>query len=153
MTFLHPLRTSSETSSSLPFLVGLEFLISSHSSLCRLGYLAIPDLTSLSHLQASKDIYGPITKLILDRQHKVSDDAITEQKQIKRRVKLEKRKQEVEKASNLRLPDHLSKAAELAQDKGSSSWLSTLPLEEYSFSLTKSEFRDALSLRYVWLHV
>ena len=34
--------------------------------LCRLGYLAIPDLTSLSHLQASKDIYGPITKLILD---------------------------------------------------------------------------------------
>ena len=62
-----------------------------------------------------------------------------------------RRKQEVEKASNLRLPDHLSKAAELAQDKGSSSWLTTLPLEEYSSSLTKSEFHDVLSLRYGWL--
>ena len=120
---------------------------------CRLGGLAIPNLTSLSpsHLQASKDICGPITKLILDRQYKLRDDTITEQKQIKRRVKSERRKQEAEKASNLRLPDHLSKAAELAKDKGSSSWLTTLPLEEYSFSLNKSEFHDALSLRYGWL--
>ena len=49
---------------------------------CRLGGLTIPNLTSSSpsHLQASKDICGAITKLILYQQHKLSDDAITEQK-------------------------------------------------------------------------
>ena len=31
---------------------------------------------------------------------------------------------------------------------GASSWLGLLPLAEFSFALNKSEFRDALSLRY-----
>ena len=35
-----------------------------------------------------------------------------------------------------------------ASDKGASSWLNVLPLEEHRFSLTKGEFRDALSIRY-----
>ena len=34
------------------------------------------------------------------------------------------------------------------QKKCASNWLSTLPLEEQGFTLTKSEFRDALALRY-----
>ena len=38
----------------------------------------------------------------------------------------------------------------LAQEKGASSWLTTLPLEEYGFSLHKSAFRDAVALRYNW---
>ena len=39
---------------------------------------------------------------------------------------------------------------ELAQKKGSSSWLSALPLEEYGLTLHKGAFRDALALRYGW---
>ena len=35
-----------------------------------------------------------------------------------------------------------------AQDKGASSWLTALPLEEMGFTLNKEEFRDALRLRY-----
>ena len=38
----------------------------------------------------------------------------------------------------------------LAQEKGASSWLTTLPISEFGFSLHKSAFRDALALRYGW---
>ena len=49
-----------------------------------------------------------------------------------------------------RLPLHLQHAAELASEKGASSWVTTLPIEEYGFCLHKGAFRDALSLRYNW---
>ena len=39
---------------------------------------------------------------------------------------------------------------DLANEKGSSCWLTCLPLDRYGFHLTKSEFRDALHLRYGW---
>ena len=35
-----------------------------------------------------------------------------------------------------------------AQEKGAGSWLSVISLEEQGFTLTKSEFRDSLALRY-----
>ena len=40
---------------------------------------------------------------------------------------------------------------DLASEKGSSSWLNALPLKRYNFNLTKSEFRDGISLRYGWV--
>ena len=42
----------------------------------------------------------------------------------------------------------LSYAMLLAQEKGVSTWLTSLPLEEYGFALHKGAFRDALALRY-----
>ena len=62
------------------------------------------------------------------------------------KIKSDKRKMEADAAKNLNLPDHLVKVPELARDKGSSNWLTTLPLEKYGFSPNKSEFHDALSL-------
>ena len=44
----------------------------------------------------------------------------------------------------------LKRSVELAKEKGASSWLSVLPLEEHGFYLHKGEFRDALCLRYGW---
>ena len=38
----------------------------------------------------------------------------------------------------------------LAQERGASSWLSTLPINEHGFTLHKGAFRDALALRYGW---
>ena len=35
-----------------------------------------------------------------------------------------------------------------AQKNGASSWLNVIPLEEHGFNLNKSEFRDAVNLRY-----
>ena len=39
----------------------------------------------------------------------------------------------------------------LAQEKGVSSWLTALPVQEHNFSLHKTAFQDALALRYGWL--
>ena len=44
----------------------------------------------------------------------------------------------------------LQRAMDLAQEKGASSWLTSLPLEEFGFSLHKGAFRDAIALRYGW---
>ena len=48
------------------------------------------------------------------------------------------------------LPDGLQRAVTLAKEKGSSSWLTALPLAEHSFTLHKGAFHDALALRYGW---
>ena len=47
-------------------------------------------------------------------------------------------------------PPQLQKAIVLAQESGASSWLSTLPLNEYKFCLHKRALHDALALRYGW---
>ena len=39
---------------------------------------------------------------------------------------------------------------DLAQEKGASSWLTSLPLEEFGLTLHKGAFRDAIALRYGW---
>ena len=39
---------------------------------------------------------------------------------------------------------------DLASERGSSSWLSVLPIEEHGYYLNKGEFRDALRLCYGW---
>ena len=46
------------------------------------------------------------------------------------------------------LPWRTHQAIEQTQQKGASSWLACVPLEEHGFTLTKSEFRDTLVLRY-----
>ena len=39
---------------------------------------------------------------------------------------------------------------DLATQKGASSLLSVLPIRDMNFDLNKSEFRDAVELRYDW---
>ena len=39
---------------------------------------------------------------------------------------------------------------DLNRERGASSWLTTLPLRDHGFHLTKGEFRDALCFRYDW---
>ena len=43
-----------------------------------------------------------------------------------------------------------SRAFELANERGASILLATLPLEEHGFCQSKAAFRDALCLRYYW---
>ena len=49
------------------------------------------------------------------------------------------------------LSSSLKYTVDLAQERGASTWLTSLPLEEFGFSLHKGAFRDALALRYGWL--
>ena len=47
-------------------------------------------------------------------------------------------------------PQKVQRALDLAAEKGSSVWLTVLPLREMGFNLNKREFRDAIKLRYDW---
>ena len=44
----------------------------------------------------------------------------------------------------------MKRCVDLTEERGSSSWISVLPLSEQGFHLYKGEFRDALCLRYGW---
>ena len=47
-------------------------------------------------------------------------------------------------------PPKTQRTLDLAAEKGSSMWLTVLPLREMGFYLNKREFRDAIKLRYDW---
>ena len=61
----------------------------------------------------------------------------------------------VSKQSELipQLPASLRRVVSLSSEKGVSSWLSVLPIEEHGFALHKGAFRDALCLRYGWFYL
>ena len=67
---------------------------------------------------------------------------------------IEKQKRECQKrkleAVKCNFNDKQRQAATLVSEKSASSWLAALPLKRYGFTLTKSDFRDGLSLRYGW---
>ena len=46
---------------------------------------------------------------------------------------------------------NLRQALESCQEKGASSWLSAIPIEQYGFALHKTDFTNALCLRYDWI--
>ena len=49
------------------------------------------------------------------------------------------------------LPTKAKRAVELATGKGSSNWLTVIPLKELDYTgVNKKEFRDAIKLRYDW---
>ena len=48
------------------------------------------------------------------------------------------------------LPAPLTRSMDLAQEKGASTWLTSLPIQEFGFALHKNAFQDALALRYNW---
>ena len=49
-----------------------------------------------------------------------------------------------------RLTSSQKRVVEIASQTGASNWLTTLPIEEKGFNLTKREFWDALYIRYSW---
>ena len=123
----------------------------------RLGGLGIVDLQSVSESEfaASEKITSPLVALIL--QHKLSFDAgvLDAQRLAKSDVVASKRQAQEGKAVSVcdALPADLKCIVSLSGDKGASSWLSALPVEEHGFALHKGAFRDAICLRYGWLPI
>ena len=107
-----------------------------HLKLQLLNILLLSELLNLCHL-------------ILQQDPTYSFETCEAQSQAKSEVHKERRKNKSADASALRstLPP-LKFAMSLAQDKGTSSWLTALPIEEHGFTLHKGAYRDALALRY-----
>ena len=89
----------------------------------------------------------PLVDLILQQQ---GDIGTATQKQNKTKSKLLREQQRTakDKASTVMsaLPEEQRRCAQLAQEKGSSSWLVALPIQHLGFMLHKSTFRDAITL-------
>ena len=50
----------------------------------------------------------------------------------------------------LQVNEKVKRSLELATEKGSGAWLTSLPIQSLGFVLKKSEFRDGIALRYGW---
>ena len=121
----------------------------------RLGGLGIniPSSNSNAAFNASLMVTTPLRQLIHSHETKYSHQTLSDQISAKADIQRKRRAQATTDANNLRdeLIPSLQRAMDLTRERGSSSWLTTMPLEEHGFSLHKGAFVDALALRYGWI--
>ena len=119
----------------------------------RLGGLGLinPAILSLPSFQASELLTDRLVDLIQSQEtyQTVDPELILGIKKNIRKLNRLRYIQQGDSVQNNLTPE-LECCAQLAKEKGASSWLSVLPLEEHGFYLHKGEFRDALCLRYGW---
>ena len=119
-------------------------------------FIYVSILTECSEDQyiSSKRITAPLVSIIVlqsEKQH--SGKKLPDHQQTTEIIQEEKRKKQQTLTQKQVIIDEkldqvTRRAVSLAREKGSSSWLQVLPLKEYNFCLNKSDFRDALNLRY-----
>ena len=95
---------------------------------------------------------APLLNAIVERHGQFNTDTIAQQQQCKVKVWQEKREAHLAMVDNLhpQFSPKLQKLMDVAKEKGSSSWLVALPIENHGFTLHKSAFHDAICLRYGW---
>ena len=120
----------------------------------RLGGLGLPCQVSRMaqrEFDISVSVTTPLTSLVLEQ--KSSLGSAPELQQRLMAAALRQKNTNLQAFANSvveHLPAQGQRAVQLACEKGSSSWLNALPLVEHGFDLSKSAFRDAVSLRYGW---
>ena len=119
----------------------------------RIGGLNISPPSSLQHeYEWSLDLAEPLITNI-SKESTTSYDVIRyAQERAKKKIREEREAQLKSKYELLKaeFPEDLAFAVKLAQEKGASCWLNVLPIQEHGFTLHKSDFRDAIALRYGW---
>ena len=122
--------------------------------LTRLGGLGIQVLPEVADqlYSNSKKVMEPLKNSICGREE--MDDSYTdaELNRLSREVKNDNKEMHRRRAEGVHkeVTANERKALSLAEQKGSSSWLSTLPVEKNCLALHKGAFRDALALKYGW---
>ena len=111
----------------------------------RLGGIAMTNPTSTKITEA-------LTEATLHQDSQYSEKVVDCQLEAKSEVYKLIREQTRQNSEQVKesLTQSLKHSMDLAQEKGASSWLTSLPIEEFGFALHKGAFRDALTLRYNW---
>ena len=87
---------------------------------------------------------------IVEQEHQAPDASEIQTLQLStRKQKYDCLSERLEQVKNS-LPTKAKQAVELATEKGSSNWLTVVPLKELDYNLNKKEFRDAIKLWYDW---
>ena len=108
--------------------------------ICDLEY----DLSKIATSKLTTAIKEQREELPVEFERSVQDDK-QEVKMLRSSFYEEQLKDLKEKASEESL-----RAIEVSLEKGASSWLTTLPLSDHDYHLTKREFWDSVKLRYSW---
>ena len=109
-----------------------------------------PVVTSSSEYEASIKVTNPLVRRIVEQEHQPPDASEIQTLQLStRKQKDDCLSERLEQVKNS-LPTKAKRAVELATEKGSSNWLTVIPLKELDYNLNKKEFRDAIKLRYDW---
>lgn len=120
----------------------------------RLGGIALANPTHETDLDflCSTKITEALTEAILHQDFQYTEEVITHQLEAKTEAQKLRRDQATRTFDQLNesLPNSLKRSIDLAQEKGASSWLTSLPIAEFGFTLHKGAFHDALALRYNW---
>ena len=121
----------------------------------RLGGIALvnPTHASESDFLSSTKITEALKEAIIQQDFQYTYEVVAHQLTAKTEVQKLRREQARQTSEHLKaqLPHSLKRSMDLAQEKGASSWLTALPIEEFGFALHKGAFHDALALRYNWL--
>ena len=125
----------------------------------RLGGMGIVNPTTLPTVQhqSSVALCKPLSSLIDSQElHANMAAASKDQAAIKGAINKKHRLDCKKEAENVirDLPPKQQRCAQAAQEKGTSSWLSALPIKSFGFALHKGAFKDAVALQYGWpLHL
>lgn len=118
----------------------------------RFGGLGIINPENLAYEYShSQTITAPLVKKILQQDFALEDTSHLQEK-LKLTTRQHKQQQLMSSAATVenQLPQHLKRAILLSKEKGASSWLTVIPVEEHGYYLHKSAFRDSICLRYGW---
>ena len=119
----------------------------------RLGGLGIlnPSSNSQSSFHASVILTTPLVNHIT-AQNLHGSVSLEDTLEARKNIRKSNRLRDIDPANDLNsvLSIDEKRQIALAQEKGASSWLTVMPIEEHGFFLNKGEFRDALHLRYGW---
>jgi len=117
----------------------------------RLGGIALPNPTCQADVEFSSSlkVTEALKKAILKQSFEYAGDVVDDQMKAKDDVRKHKRELGADSVKH-ELSGSLRQAMDLAQERGASTWLTTQPIQEFSFTLHKSAFQDALALRYNW---
>ena len=100
----------------------------------------------------SQKVSAPLVSLILAQSFNNPPESYNDQLDLNKEIKKFSRGQWKLLSDQLKadLSSELLYSTQLAEEKGASNWLTSLPIQEHGFSLHKAAFRDALALRYGW---
>ena len=118
----------------------------------RLGGLGLgnPSLEARRAYASSVKVTKPLVEQIVSQSHQLPEDSLT--KLAQQEIRSERSKELEHRAERIKemAPRKTQRALDLATGKGSSAWLTVLPLQDLGFDLNTREFHDAVKLRYDW---
>ena len=156
-SFLEPLEKKIHTS-LIPALTSQKAPSDTMRSLfslpSRLGGLGISNPIDSSSVQYHNSITvtAPMVDLILKQTDTIPPEVFSYQSDAKNTIHNTNITSLSDKAMIIynTLPPSLQRLVDMASEKGSSAWLTALPLRDHGYNLHKSAFKDGLCLRYGW---